>query len=118
MPGARPTDGISIKFKIVTKFEVLQFKICSTNHNEILHTSQQYNCHDVCKILLWSVVYILNQSTANFGRITVSGTGAWSSDMLQWFDLMIEHLDRNTSNGHHGDMPNATLFWNNLQQIN
>ena len=30
----------------------------------------QLHCHDVCKILLWSVEYILNQSTANFGQIS------------------------------------------------
>ena len=29
----------------------------------------RHDCRDVCKILLWSVEYILNQSTANYGRI-------------------------------------------------
>ena len=32
----------------------------------------QYNCRDVCKISLWSVEYILYQSTPNFGRISNS----------------------------------------------
>ena len=35
-------------------------------------TSRQCNCRDVCKISLWSVKYILNQSTANFGQISNS----------------------------------------------
>ena len=34
--------------------------------------SRQLHCRDVCKILLWLVEYILNQSTANFGRISNS----------------------------------------------
>ena len=43
-----------------------------TNHNDILHTSWQLHCRDVSTILLWSVVYIFNQSTTNFGRISNS----------------------------------------------
>ena len=42
----------------------------STYHNEILHTSWQLHCRDVCKISLWSVAYILQWSTPNFGRIS------------------------------------------------
>ena len=38
----------------------------------MLHTSRQLHCRDVCKILLWSVEDILNQSTASFGRIANS----------------------------------------------
>ena len=34
--------------------------------------SWQLYCRDVCKFLLWSVEYILKQSTANFGRISNS----------------------------------------------
>ena len=67
--GARPTNGISIEFEIRSKFGVLLFKICSSDHNEILHTSRQCNCRDVCKISLWSVESIFYQSMANFGRI-------------------------------------------------
>ena len=37
--GAGPTNDISIEFEIRPKFAVLWFKICSTNHNEILHMS-------------------------------------------------------------------------------
>ena len=57
----------------------------SSDHNEILPTSRQLHCREVCKILLWSVQYILNQSTGNFGRISNSieisleAAGAWAS---------------------------------------
>ena len=54
-PGTRPTNDISIKFEIQPKFAVLWFEIYSTDHNEILHTSRQLHCRDVCKISLWSV---------------------------------------------------------------
>ena len=47
-PGALPTNAISIEFEIWPKFAVLWFKMCSTDHNKILHTSRQYNCRDVC----------------------------------------------------------------------
>ena len=33
-----PTNGTSIEFKMQSKFGVLWFKACSTNHNKILHT--------------------------------------------------------------------------------
>ena len=35
-------------------------------------TSRHLHCRDVCKISLWLVELILNQSTANFGRISNS----------------------------------------------
>ena len=41
----------------------------STHHNEILHTSRQLHCRDVCKIPLWSVKHILNYSASNFDPI-------------------------------------------------
>ena len=40
MPGARPTNDISIEVEIRQKYAELWFKIYSTNHNEILHTSR------------------------------------------------------------------------------
>ena len=42
--------------------------------------SQQLHCLDVHKISLWSVQYILNQSTSNFGLISnfIEISGAWS----------------------------------------
>ena len=39
-PGARPTNDISIEFEIRPKFAVLWFKMYSTDHYEILHTSR------------------------------------------------------------------------------
>ena len=59
-PGARPTNEISIEFEIRPKFPMLWFEIYSTDHSKILHTLRQCNCHDVCKISLWSVDHILN----------------------------------------------------------
>ena len=55
LPGARPTNDISIEFEIRPKFAVLWFKMYSTDHYEILHMSQQCNCRDVCQITLWLV---------------------------------------------------------------
>ena len=59
-PGARPTKHISIEFEIRWKFRMLWFRIYSTDHNDILHTSRQWHCRDVCKISLWSAAYILH----------------------------------------------------------
>ena len=70
--GPCPTNGILIELEIRPKFGVLSFKKCSTDHKEILHTSRQLHCRVVCKISLWSVGCILNQSIANFGRISDS----------------------------------------------
>ena len=72
LSGARPTKGNSIEFEIRSNFAVLEFEICSTDRNEILHTSRQCNCRDVCKISLWSAEYVLNKSIANFGQISNS----------------------------------------------
>ena len=74
-PGARPTTNwkVSIEFEIWSKFWVLLFEICFNDHSVILHTPRQCKCHNVYKISLWSVEYILNQSTAaNVGRISNS----------------------------------------------
>ena len=67
-----PTDHISIESEIRPKFAMLWFKMHPTDHNEILHTTRQCNCRDVCKISLWSVELFLNDSTPNFGRISNS----------------------------------------------
>ena len=58
--GARPTNDISIEFEIRPKFEVPWFEIHFTDHNEMLHTSRQLHCRDVCKISLWSAKCICN----------------------------------------------------------
>ena len=59
-PGPRPTKHISIEFEIRWKFKTLYCKMYITDHNDILHTSRQCHCRDVCKISLWSVEYIRN----------------------------------------------------------
>ena len=64
--GTHSTNDISIKWKIQSKFLVLWFKECWTDHNGILHKSPQCYCRDVYKILLWSVEYIMNYRTTNF----------------------------------------------------
>ena len=71
-PGGCPTNGISIEFEIRPKFAVLWFKIYPADLNEILHSSRQYNCRDVCKISLGSVKQIINYSTPNLNRISNS----------------------------------------------
>ena len=40
--------------------------MCSTDHNKILHMSQQYYCHDMCKISLWLAKYVMNKSISKF----------------------------------------------------
>ena len=50
LSGARTTNEISIEFEIQPKFVVLWFEIYASDHKEIVHTSRQCNCRDVCKI--------------------------------------------------------------------
>ena len=71
-PGARPTKHISIEFEIRWKFKTLWCKIFAADHNDILHTSRQWHCRDMCKIWLWSAANILHQSVLNFHRISNS----------------------------------------------
>ena len=71
-PGDGPTNGISIEFVIRSEFWYLHIKICSTDHNEMLHTSRQLHCRDVWRISSWLVEFILNKNTANFVRISNS----------------------------------------------
>ena len=69
--GARPTNSILIEFEIRSKYGVFYFKICPTNRiTKKFCTRHDSYCRDMCKISLWSVEYILNQNTANFGRIS------------------------------------------------
>ena len=69
LPGAHPSNNISIKFEIQWKFVMLLFITYKAYYNEISHTSRQCNCCDVWKISLWWVEHILNQSTPNFDQI-------------------------------------------------
>ena len=59
-PCTRPTNDISTEFEIQPKYTLPWFKMGSTYHYEILHTSQQCNCRDMYKISLRLVGYILN----------------------------------------------------------
>ena len=68
-PDTRPTNNISMEFQIQWNFVMLLFITYSTDHNEILHTSRQEHCRDVCKISLGSNEQISNQNTPNFYRI-------------------------------------------------
>ena len=80
---ARPTNVTSIEFEIWSKFWVLWFKVCSTNHKEILYMSRQWNCRDICTISLWSAEYVMNKSITKFQWISIliemiiHATGAW-----------------------------------------
>ena len=90
--GSRPTNNILMEFEIRPKYEVLWFKMFSTDRNEILHTARQCNHPDVCKTLLWSVEHKLqySKSLSNFkfdqnavcgmgGGGGGGGAGAWGS---------------------------------------
>ena len=94
--GARPTNDISIEFEIKPKLEMLWFKMYQTDHNEILHTSRQYNWRDVCKVSLWSVENILNSCTQNFDRISdlieIPLVGRGPGPILRVDTLRIEHV--------------------------
>ena len=57
---ARPINDISMEFEIPPNFAVLWLKMYSTDPNEILYTSRQYNWHDVWEMSLWSVEDTLN----------------------------------------------------------
>ena len=60
-PGARPPNNIFIEFKIQWNFVMFFLVITySADRNEILHTSRQLHCRDVCKISLPSVKHSLN----------------------------------------------------------
>ena len=70
-------------FQSNLKFEQ-NMECCSLKYTYPITTKfSNKNC-DMCKILLWLVEYILNESTLNFklDRNMVSGTGAseWVSD--------------------------------------
>ena len=46
--------------KLDQNLECSNLKSIYPDHDEILPTSQQCNCRDVCKILLWLIEYILH----------------------------------------------------------
>ena len=51
--------------------------------------SQQLHCCDMCKISLWLVEYILNQSTVNFGRISNS---PWDGRLVEVHDVLAWYM--------------------------
>ena len=69
--GARPTNGISIELEFYKNFESSSLKYAEPITTEFCTRHGNFTVV-VCKILWWSVEYILNQSTANFGRISNS----------------------------------------------
>ena len=71
-PGARPTNSFSIEVEIRSIFGVLCSKICSTNHNEMLHTSRQLECRDMHNMSWWLTEYIMNTSIIKFHWISTS----------------------------------------------
>ena len=90
--------------QIRSKFEVLWFKMSSTNHNKILHMSRQCYCRDMCKILLWSTEYVMNKSITKFHRISNS----IEISLVGWPPATLSCLQISTTHsrfGHQGDMP-------------
>ena len=65
-PGGHPTNGILLKFEIWAKFGVLYYKMGSTDHNKILHTSWLWYCCDMLKTSLWSAIYAMKKSITKF----------------------------------------------------
>ena len=84
---------------------------------QYIYATESLHCHDMCKILLWSVKHILNKSTANFGQNLeldqniINGMGAWPCDCvtaheplvtksrggkngkkLKWFDIFYIYI--------------------------
>ena len=69
-PGCHPTNDILIEFEFGSKFVVLWFRMCSSDHNKILHMSWQWYCRGMCKISLWSVDQNLTHSIIKFDWIS------------------------------------------------
>ena len=56
---------------------MLLFITYSVDNNQVLHTSRQLHCRDVCKMSLWSFKHILNQNIVNFDQISNSMKYRW-----------------------------------------
>ena len=75
--------------KLDQKFEVLWFKLYSTNHNTILHTSQQLHCCDVQKFVVIGWVHFnLEQSKfyyiLDLIEISLVGRGPSLHYLMRW----------------------------------
>ena len=68
--GTCPNNAILIEFEIQSKFGMLWFKICPTNHKEILHMSWQLHCHDMCKFCCDPTEYVVDKSNTMFHWIS------------------------------------------------
>ena len=68
---AHPNDNISIKFETQWNFLVLLLIIYLTGHNAILHTPWQLYCRYMCKIMMWSVEHILNETPEFFVKFRI-----------------------------------------------
>ena len=87
----------SIEFEVRSNFVVFWFKTCSTNHKEILHTSRQLHCCDVCKILLWLAEHVMNKSITKFH---------WISNFIQLSLVGRATRDQN----YHWKLMNSQIF--------
>ena len=78
--GACPTYGILVEFEIWSKFAVLWFKMCSTDHNNILHMSRQCYSPDMQIFLVGGWICHSKVSlNFEFDQNIVSGTGTCQS---------------------------------------
>ena len=105
--GSRPTNDISIEFKIQWKFVMLLFITYSPNHNKILHMSRQLHCRDLCKILLWS-----NQSTkfvSISNLIEIPWVGASRQLTIQWCCLTSVRIPTGEIRGSYPTMDSHTI---------
>ena len=77
--GPCPINCIFIDFEIRSKFTMLGFKMCSTDHNEILHTSRRVTVVTCTKNVLWLVEYVMNKRITEihwiFNSIEISLVG-------------------------------------------
>ena len=76
MPGACPTNDISIEFETRPKFAVLWFKMYSTDHNEIMHMSRRVQNFVVIGYIYFKPGHSKIWSNFEFDRNIISGTGA------------------------------------------
>ena len=58
--------GWSIEFEIQLKHAMLWSKICSPDHNEMLHVSRKFYRREVYKNSLWSFEYAMSSSITKF----------------------------------------------------
>ena len=88
LPGPRPMNDISTKFKIRPAFEVLWLKMYSTEHNEILHMSRQCNLSWYVQnfiVICWACFKLEHSkslSNFEFNQHAINGMGT----RFQWLN--------------------------------